>query len=382
MDVNAFLDGLSTLGVDFYTGVPDSLLRPLNDTLYARYGLKGAHVVAANEGGAVGLAAGHYIATGKPAMVYLQNSGIGNAVNPAASLLHPLVYGIPCVFVVGWRGEPGVHDEPQHAFQGTVTREMLALCDLTVFELSAGTGAEAFAAMLAQCAPLLQAGQSVAFLVRKGGLTGGLPARFDNDRRMTREEAIGALLESVPDGDLFVSTTGKTSREVFELRETRGQTHRHDFLTVGSMGHAGMIALGLAKARPERTVWCLDGDGAALMHMGSLAVEAQQRATNLIHVVLNNGAHESVGGMPVAGGSFWFGPVAHAVGFEAVFSAESVAELRSLAIRVRETAARKLCFLEIMVRCGARDDLGRPTQTPRQNLQSLMEDLHAREADA
>ncbi len=375
MDANAFLDGLAQLGIDFYTGVPDSLLRPLNDTLYARYGLTGAHVVAANEGGAVGLAAGHYIATGRPAMVYLQNSGIGNIINPVASLLHPKVYGIPCVFVVGWRGEPGVHDEPQHAFQGTVTRELLEACGLTVLELSASTGAGEYAAMLAACAPLLSAGQSVAFLVHKDGLTGGESQAFTNERRMTREAAIEALLTSVPEGDLFVVTTGKASREVFELRERLGQPHGQDFLTVGSMGHAGMVALGLAKARPERTVWCVDGDGAMLMHMGALAVEAQQRATNLIHVVLNNGAHESVGGMPVAGGTFWFAPVAHAVGFEAVFTAESTGELKSLAARVRETARRKLCFLEVMVSTGARADLGRPTQTPRQNLQSLMETI-------
>ena len=198
---------------------------------------------------------------------------------------------------------------------------------------------------------------------------------FTNEHRMTHEAAIEALLTSVPEGDLFVVTTGKASHEVFELRERLGQPHERDFLTVGSMGHAGMVALGLAKARPERTVWCVDGDGAMLMHMGALAVEAQQQATNLIHVVLNNGAHESVGGMPVAGGAFWFAPVAHAVGFEAVFTAESIGELKSLAARVRETASRKLCFLEAMVSTGARADLGRPTQTPRQNLQSLMETI-------
>ncbi len=381
MDVLAFLEGLKRLEVDFYAGVPDSLLRPLNDTLYQRYGLTGAHVVAANEGGAVGLAAGHYIATGKPAMVYLQNSGIGNAVNPLASLLHPAVYGIPCVFVVGWRGEPGVHDEPQHAFQGTVTREMLALCGLTVFELAAGTDAQAFAAMVDACAPLLGRGESVAFLVHKGGLTGGESAAYENDRRMTREAAIKVLLTVAPPEDIFVVTTGKASREVYELREALGQAHGHDFLTVGSMGHAGMVALGLAKAQPGRTVWCLDGDGALLMHLGGLVVEAQQRATNLIHVALNNGAHESVGGMPVAGGAFWFSPVARAAGFEAVFTAEGEGELHALAPRVREAARRKLCFLEVLVGTGARAELGRPAQTPRENLQGLMNTLSERGMD-
>jgi phosphonopyruvate decarboxylase len=286
-----------------------------------------------------------------------------------------MVYGIPCVFAVGWRGEPGVHDEPQHAFQGTVTRQMLEGCGLTVFGLTAATDTEEFAAILAQCAPLLLAGRSVAFLISKDGLSGGEAATHGKERRMTREGALEALLTHTPEDDLFVVTTGKASREVFELRERLHQPHGRDFLTVGSMGHAGMVALGLAKATPARTVWCVDGDGAMLMHLGALAVEAQQRATNLIHVVLNNGAHESVGGMPVAGGAFWFAPVAHAVGFEAVFTAESTAELAALATRVRETARRKLCFLEIMVSTGARADLGRPTQTPRQNLQSLMETI-------
>jgi len=375
MDVGAFLQVMRQLEVDFYTGVPDSLLRPLNDTLVAQYGLTGAHVVAANEGGAVGLAAGHFIATGKPALVYLQNSGIGNIVNPVASLLNGRVYGIPCVFVVGWRGEPGVKDEPQHAYQGLVTREMLTLLDLTVYELSGATTAEAFEAMLADAQPQLAEGRSIAFLVHKGGLSGGDHPTVENDAVLCRETALRVLLEGAGETDCMITTTGKTSREVFELREAMGHGHERDFLTVGSMGHAGMIALGMAMARPQHTFWCLDGDGAALMHLGSLVVEAQQRRVNLIHVVLNNGAHESVGGMPVAGGKFWFAPVARSVGFENVFTAQSEGELRSLLPRIRRAARDKLCFLEIMLRPGSRDDLGRPTSTPRQNMTELMQTL-------
>lgn len=375
MDARMFLQGLDQLGVQFYTGVPDSLLRPLNDTLYADFGLTGAHVVAANEGGAVGLAAGHYLATGKPAMVYLQNSGVGNTVNPVVSLLNKRVYGVPCVFVVGWRGEPGVHDEPQHAFQGLITRSMLELMEITVWELDAHTDAQAFAAMLAQAGPLLAQGNSVAFLVHKGGLTGGETAEYPTDYPMLREDALRVLLQASGERDYFISTTGKTSREVYELREALNQDHSHDFLTVGSMGHAGMIALGMAMAKPNLTFWCLDGDGAALMHMGALAVEAQQRRHNLIHVLLNNGAHESVGGMPVAGGGFWFAPVARAAGFESVFTAQSVGELTALTQRVKETAKRRLCFLEILLRQGSRADLGRPTQTPAENREELMHSL-------
>lgn len=375
MDVREFLGGLGRLGVDFYTGVPDSLLKPLNDTLYAEHGLTGAHIVAADEGGAVGLAAGHYLATGHPAMVYLQNSGIGNAVNPVASLINPRVYGIPCVFVVGWRGEPGIADEPQHAFQGLITREQLALLELPVLELTAATDAAALDGMLSQAAPLLASGRSVAFLVHQGAFCGGAKAAYPGGGTMARETALRVLLQDTGERDCYVSTTGKTSREVFELREQLGQGHDRDFLTVGSMGHAGMIALGLAMAKPDWTVWCLDGDGAALMHLGGLAIEAQQRRQNLIHVLLNNGAHESVGGMPVAGGGFWFAPLARAAGFEAVFTAQSESELRALLPRVRASAQRKLCFLELMLCPGSRPDLGRPTQTPQQNLQGFTQTL-------
>ena len=375
MEAKVFIDGLAQLGVDFYTGVPDSLLKPLNDVLYTTFGLNGAHVVAANEGGAVGLAAGHYIATGKPALVYLQNSGIGNAINPIASLLNDRVYGIPCVFVVGWRGQPGVHDEPQHAFQGLVTKDMLTLCDLTVFEMTADTDAAAYDAMLEKCAPLLAAGKSVAFLVHQGGLTGEKAASFAGASTMTRESALNTLLHDAGRSDVFVVTTGKASREVFELREALGQSHGNDFLTVGSMGHANMVALGIAKAKPATTVWCLDGDGAMLMHLGGLVVEAQQRATNMIHVLLNNGVHESVGGMPVAGGDVQFAPLAQAVGFEAVYRADTEEQLQTLLPEIRQVSRDKRCFLEIMVRQGSRADLGRPTQTPQENLHALMATL-------
>lgn len=374
MKTDDFLNGMDALGVSFYTGVPDSLLKPLNDTLFDRFGTDGRHIVAANEGGAVGLAAGHYIATGRPALCYLQNSGIGNAVNPIASLLNERVYGIPCVFVVGWRGEPGVRDEPQHAFQGLITRELLEMLGLSVFELGPQTDAEAFASMLSRCKPLLRAGQSVAFLVHKGGLRGAPPVEFTSAGLLKREDALRELLRASGDSDIFVATTGKTSREVFELREKLRQDHTRDFLTVGSMGHAGMIALGVAMEKPEYTVWCLDGDGAALMHMGGLAVERRRNAANLIHVLLNNGAHESVGGMPVAGGALRFQPVAEALGFDCQ-TADSAEALRALLPVLRAGGGKGPRFVELLLCQGSRADLGRPTQTPRENLRGLMHTL-------
>ncbi len=372
MDTALFLKGLTRLGVGFYTGVPDSLLQPLCDTLYERFNVKGSHIVAANEGAAVGLAAGHYIATGKPALVYLQNSGVGNAANPIISLLNEKVYGIPCVFIVGWRGEPGFHDEPQHVFQGEITPAFLSLLGLHTFLLSKDTTPKEFEEMLATSEPLLKQGKSVAFLMRKGALASGAKADFPSRSVLLRETTLRSLLKNAGENGVFVCTTGKTSREVYELREELGQGHDRDFLTVGSMGHASMIALGIAKARPRQTVWCLDGDGAAIMHLGSLMVEAQCGCKNLIHVVLNNGAHESVGGMPVACGAVSFLALARAAGFKKCFFAEDEPTLMDVLPRVRSSVGKQLCFLEIALGQGSRADLKRPKATPKENLKDLM----------
>jgi phosphonopyruvate decarboxylase len=375
MKVDAFLAGMEQLGIDFFTGVPDSKLSPLCDALFARHGAQGRHMVAANEGGAVGLAAGHYIATGRPGLVYLQNSGIGNIVNPVASLLSGKVYGIPCVFLVGWRGEPDLSDEPQHAFQGEMTLELLELLQIKPFVLTGQTDAGAFAGMLAQAAARVEAGELSAFVVREGAFLAEPRPPYPGKGVMKRERALEILLTNAPEEAVFVSTTGKTSREVYELREKHHRSHAHDFLTVGSMGHANMIALGIAMGQPNRRVYCLDGDGALLMHMGSLAVEAVCGQRNLVHVLLNNGAHESVGGMPAALGKPSYADIARASGYGLCLRARDEAELLALMPELSERAGNTPCFLEIELAQGSRADLGRPRVTPRENLRGLMESL-------
>lgn len=371
MKTEWFLNSLKEyLGVDFYTGVPDSQLKALCDTLYEQYGLGKKHIVAANEGAAVGLAAGHYIASGKPALVYLQNSGLGNIVNPVASLLDEKVYGIPCVFVVGWRGEPGVKDEPQHAFQGTITVELLELMKIKCFILSKDTKQEELLAFIQNCRADLEAGKSVAFIVRKGVLETDAKPSYGNCNQMMREDALKTIVTCAGDGDIFVSTTGKTSRELFELREASRQGHAQDFLTVGSMGHASMIAMGIAMESLKKRVWCIDGDGAAVMHLGSMVVLAKTGCGNLIHIVFNNGAHESVGGMPVAYGKADFCAMAKAVGYNVCMQVSNQADLQK-ALQVA-MAAEGTCFIEILAALGSRDDLGRPTTTPKENKTALM----------
>ncbi len=374
MLASVLLDACLQAGIDFFTGVPDSFLKGLCDELYSRYGTDSpSHIVAHNEGGAIGLCAGHYLASGRPALCYMQNSGLGNAVNPLASLMDGKVYALPCLLVVGWRGEPGTKDEPQHITQGAVTLPQLDLLGIPYAVLSPDTGEDAFRALFDSLCRELAAGRIAALVVRKGALTSSARPAYGNDASLTREKAAEGILRSAAPSDVFVSTTGKLSREVYELREAFGEDHRRDFLTVGSMGHASMIALRIAEEKPDRRVWCLDGDGALLMHLGALPLIGRRKPANLVHVVINNGAHETVGGMPVCSGALDIGALARAAGYARVFRADSAA---SLDAALREIASLSgPILLEVRCACGARADLGRPATTPVQNRDAFMDFL-------
>ena len=372
MQVEKFVE---ITGADFFTGVPDSQLKALANWCLATYGEDPRHhVIAANEGNAAALAAGYHLATGKTPVVYMQNSGEGNIINPAASLLSEKVYGIPVIFVIGWRGEPGVHDEPQHVFQGEVTVALLDAMAIASFVISKETTDDEVAAAMEKFRALLDAGKNVAFVVKKGALSYDGKPDFKNNHAMKREDIIRHIT-AVSGDDPIVSTTGKASRELFEIREAAHAGHGRDFLTVGSMGHSSSIALAVALQKPEATVWCVDGDGAVLMHMGAMAVTGRTAPKNLIHIVINNEAHESVGGMPTAGDKTDFAAVARACGYP---HAETVADFAALdAALARAKATHELYFIEVKCAIGARSDLGRPTTTAKENKEAFMSHLKA-----
>ncbi len=373
MKIKYLLDEIEQLGASFYAGVPDSQLRALCDTLMSRYGIGDRHVIAANEGAAVGLAAGHYLATGKPAVVYMQNSGIGNAVNPICSLVNDKVYAIPVLFIVGWRGEPGVHDEPQHIYQGEVTRDLLGCLGIQNFVISKETTPEELAAYFSRVKEEFALGHQCALVVRKGALESDEKLEYSNNYPLSREDVVKLFVEHTGERDIIVSTTGKLSRELFEAREARGQGHEKDFLTVGSMGHSSMIAMGIAREKNDRRVFCLDGDGAALMHMGSLAVAGSAQMGNFVHVLFNNEAHETVGGMPTVSGKIDYLGIAKSCGYENIFTAETEEEALSLFDKIAQ--AKGSVFAEIKTNLSSRADLGRPTTTPIQNKEAFMEFL-------
>ena len=361
------------IGSDFYTGVPDSQLKALCNFLMDRYGIDPKHhVIAANEGNCTALAAGYHLATGKYPVVYMQNSGEGNIINPVASLLNDKVYAIPVVFIVGWRGEPGIHDEPQHIYQGEVTVKLLDDMGIESFIIGKETTDEEVAAAMAHFNEVLASGKDVAFVIRKGALTDAPKVEYKNDYKMLREEIIQHIVKASGE-DPIVSTTGKASRELFETRVANGQSHKYDFLTVGSMGHSSSIALGVAINKPDTRVWCVDGDGAVLMHMGSMAVLGANKPKNMIHVVINNGAHETVGGMPTVASGLDLVAIAKACGYP---NAVSVDDFEALDRELEAAKARdELSLIEVKCSIGAREDLGRPTTTALENKENFMEYL-------
>lgn len=364
------------IGSDFYTGVPDSQLKALCNYLMDKYGIDPKHhVIAANEGNCTALAAGYHLATGKVPVVYMQNSGEGNIINPVASLLNDKVYAIPVIFVVGWRGEPGIHDEPQHIYQGEVTLKLLEDMDIATFVIGKDTIDEDVSAKMDEFREILNNGKNVAFVIRKGALTDAPKVEYKNDNNMVREEIIQHIVK-VSGEDPIVSTTGKASRELFETRVANGQSHKYDFLTVGSMGHSSSIALGVAINKPNTRVWCIDGDGAVLMHMGSMALLGANKPKNLIHIVINNGAHETVGGMPTVASKIDLVAIAKACGYSNAVSVDTFENLD------KELEAAKnrgeLSFIEVKCSIGAREDLGRPTTTALENKQNFMDYLKLR----
>ena len=356
---------------DFYTGVPDSQLKALCNYLMDHYGIDPKHhVIAANEGNCTALAAGYHLATGKVPVVYMQNSGEGNIINPVASLLNDKVYAIPVIFIIGWRGEPGIHDEPQHIYQGEVTVKLLEDMGIESFIIGPDTMEDEVKTAMEGFREKLAQGLDVAFVIRKGALTDAPKVEYKNDNAMVREEIIKHIVAASGE-DPIISTTGKASRELFETRTASDQSHKYDFLTVGSMGHSSSIALGVALNKPHQRIWCVDGDGAVLMHMGAMAVVGANKPENLIHVVINNGAHETVGGMPTVAADIDLVAIAKACGYPNAISVDDFEALD------RELEAAKnrneLSLIEVKCSIGARDDLGRPTTTALENKQNFME---------
>jgi len=364
-----FFQILKKQKIDFFTGVPDSLLKQfclcLDDNIP-----KDRHIITANEGNAIALAAGYHLATGKTPMVYMQNSGLGNAVNPLLSLCDAGVYSIPLIVMIGWRGEPGLKDEPQHVKQGESQLSLLEAMGIP-YEVISKNDDQFENKIIKATEKAKKSSAPFVLLIKKRTFKDYNTLNTKpNDLILGREAALEIILDSLDESSIIVSTTGKTSREIFEIREKRRKSHQQDFLTVGSMGHCSSIALGIAIAKPERKIICLDGDGSLIMHMGSLATVGKLSPHNFYHILLNNFVHESVGGQETSAKYIDIPSLVKSNGYKNIYSCKDEENLVSkMNLLIKESGPN---FLEVKVKPGSRKNLGRPTINPKENKKDFM----------
>ena len=347
-------ESLDKLGVKFFTGVPDSLLNDF--CLYLVNNIPdGQHVMAANEGNAIAIAAGNYMATGNIPLVYMQNSGIGNATNPLLSLTHDCVYGIPMILVIGWRGDPSINDHAQHKKQGELTPVLMSDMDIPYEILDADdTVIDKFTWAVNKAKEI---SAPVALIAKKAILTQKEKKQtYADSKLMNREEAVAAVVDVLGADAIYLGTTGRATREVHEQLIAHHIDEGHEWQNVGSMGHVSSVGLGLALARPDKRIVVFDGDAAAVMHMGALATNCRYKAGNMLHIVLNNGVNESVGGQPSAGYLIDLTTVAKACGYRTVGHAVETKEELQQIVRENQSAEMPL-FIDVHVRQGIRSDM-------------------------
>jgi len=373
IDAKKFLKILSKMGINYAYGVPDSLLKefcfeldeidsPLKNQL------------CINEGNAIAMALGYHLGSKKVAAVYLQNSGLGNCINPIVSLAAEEIYSVPMLLIIGWRGHPSEADEPQHKVQGKITPSMLDIIGVK-YEIFDRDTLDIEKVLKKLISTSTKSKSPVALLVKKGAFKKNenkSQPNFVDDFK--RETAIEVIIKNIPKKALIVSTTGMASRELFELRKRHNQKHDKDFLTVGGMGYASSIGLAIAEQNKNKTVICLDGDGAILMHMGVMALIANLKFKNFVHIVLNNGAHDSVGGQKTIAKSFSLSKIAENLGYEHVKKVQNSEELFMELSKIKSKSG--LRFIEIIISKGSRSDLGRPSISTKKNKKMFMDNIN------
>ena len=365
-------EALDRLGVKFFTGVPDSLLNDF--CLYMTNNIPDSrHVMAANEGNAIGIAAGNYMATGNIPVVYMQNSGIGNAANPLLSLTHDCVYGIPMILVIGWRGDPSINDHAQHKKQGELTPVLMKDMDIPYEILdSDDTVIDKFTWAVNKAKEI---SSPVALIAKKAILTQKEKKQtYAESPLMNREEAIAAVIDVFGEDAVYLGTTGRATREVNEQLKLHGIGEGHEWQNVGSMGHVSSVGLGLALGRPDKRIVVFDGDAAAVMHLGALATNCRYKAPNLIHIVLNNGVNESVGGQQSAGQLIDLTGVANSCGYRNVGHAiKTKEELQNV---IKNLPGNDMpTFVDVHVRQGIRPDMPKLNIDHKGQKEALMNQL-------
>ena len=375
LEAKEFIEHISKCGINSFYGVPDSLLKPFcNEVLNLS---NSNHQITTNEGMAIALAIGNHLASKKISCVYMQNSGLGNAINPILSLASSEVYSIPMLLLIGWRGElvstdQQIKDEPQHKHQGKITCKQLELLDIPYKVISNKT--QNWKELTDQLINIsFSKNKPVAIVFKKNTFTikdDKNTINFENELILTREDVVKLILNSKMDCIPIFSTTGMVSRELYENRIAAGDKPI-DFYTVGGMGCASSIALGFLRASKHlKQVICIDGDGSVLMHMGSLFKSSQQKG--FIHIVINNDAHDSVGGQPTNAFDIDFEKLGYSIGYNKCYSTKEQNDFENM-FKTALNDYNSSHFIEVKVKKGNRSNLGRPKEKPIENKKYFIE---------
>jgi len=354
--IESLFSYLKKKNITFFTGVPDSILKE-SKYILDKLEFKN-HIVAHNEGGAIGIGAGYYLKTKKIPCVYFQNSGLGNAINPLVSMVHKNVYSIPMLLLIGWRGAPKISkDEPQHLLQGKITEKMLKLMNIRYCTIDHTKDFK----QLGKIIDISKKKQvPVACLIKKNTLK----KNFDEIKKkkvdkikLKRHEIIDFIIRKNYKNIKIFSTTGYTSRELYQLRKFN-KSNTKDFLNVGAMGHTSMIALGYSLKNKKHKTLCLDGDGSLIMHMGTLPVIGENQIKNFKHIVFNNEVHESVGGQKTPQKNTNFKKLSLSCGYSKYFFSNSLSDFKKkYALFLKSNGPS---FYEIKISSGSLKNLERP----------------------
>jgi phosphonopyruvate decarboxylase len=355
IDVNHLLNFLKKNKINFFTGVPDSILKNFSYVLDVNK-KKITNIITANEGSAVALAAGNYLSTQKPALVYMQNSGLGNAINPLISVCHPKVYSIPMILMIGWRGSGNENDEPQHQLKGKITKKILKLLNIKFLVLKNLKDLKKIKSLIYYSK---NKKTPVAILIKDGTLylNNNCKKNDKSNYYLTREIVINELLNKIKRNTRIISTTGYTSRELFQIRNNKKYKNGKDFYMVGGMGHSSMISLGYS-LNSKNQVICLDGDGSLLMHMGSLISTGLKSKSNFKHILLNNGSHESVGNQKIDTLKVNFKNISKSFGYKTYYlSKNNLSFIKNLRKFLK---LKGPSFFEILIKSQSIKNLSRP----------------------
>ncbi len=367
INAKEFIERLNELEINFFTGVPDSLMSSFSKSLHFDFDDTN-HIISTNEGSAIAAGMGYFLASKKVPLIYMQNSGLGNIVNPYSSLLHKKIYNIPFILLVGWRGEPGTLDEPQHIFQGEITLELLKLLQIDFVVIDENTKIENLLEIIEKS---VSQNEQLAIVVKKNTFESDPRSFSKSNGTVKRSEALKELICKFDKNSLFVSTTGKLSRELFELRVNNKQNN-DDFYVVGGMGHASAIATGILDEIGEKKIICLDGDGSILMHMGHLSLVGKKNYKNFIHIVFNNSAHESVGGQPNNYEIIDRSKIFNGLGYKQIIFIKNISDIDKYDFNNLIGPV----YVEVEVENSSRNDLMRPDKPPNINKEMFIKKIY------